>query len=245
MDGHRFVSFSVSIWPRMLALMKAIAPAIALLLAGCSAPALDLERSRMDTGLFGPKVMVLTIDDAPGNLAADAAMLATLAKHDAKAIWFVNCKHLETTEQQAMLRRFVAEGHEIGNHGWDHVALPELSGESLHREIAGCADRIEEVAGVRPRFHRGSFGETSPEALQVIREAGMEHLHWSLNSWDAVHRGTTTAKYAELLSDPSLDPVRNAEAGDVYLLHDHLHSAELLDGMLADFSGRGFRFVLP
>lgn len=215
--------------------------ALLLLLAGCSAPAMDLERSRLDVGLFGPKVMVLTIDDAPGNLAADASMLETLARHDAKAIWFVNCRYLETPAQQAMLRRFVAEGHEVGNHGWDHVSLPALSGDALRREIAGCSDRIEEVAGVRPRFHRGAFGETSPEALAVIRGAGMEHLHWSANTLDTFlpQFKAKPGAYAEWLG---ANPIKH-ESGDVMLMHDYPHTAEVLDGMLSGFGG--YRFVLP
>lgn len=214
---------------------------ILLALAGCSAPTLDLERSRMDVDLLGPKVMVLTIDDAPGNLAADASMLETLARHDAKAIWFVNCRNLETPEQQAMLRRFVAEGHEIGNHGWDHVSLPTLTGDALRREITGCSDRIEEVAGVRPRFHRGAWGQTSPEAVAVMREAGMEHLHWSLNSLDTM-QPTFKSKpgaYAAHIAASPLEP----SPGDVLLLHDYPHTAEVLDAMLSGFAG--YRFVLP
>lgn len=72
-----------------------------------------------------PGRVFLTFDDGPINITLD--VLDVLKAHEIKATFFVNAIHLEGRGgenedlAQAALRRIVAEGHVLGNHGHDHM----------------------------------------------------------------------------------------------------------------------------
>ena len=89
---------------------------------------------RMSQGEYGSRVGVPRI-------------LSILHQHDVKASFFVPAGSalLHPDEQ----RRVVAEGHEIGLHGWIHElnsVLPEVAERDLHFR---AADTLEKITGKR------------------------------------------------------------------------------------------------
>ena len=70
-------------------------------------------------------------------------------------------------------RRVVAEGHEIGLHGWIHELnsiLPEKEERDLHLR---SSDTLTEVTGVRPVGMRTPSWDFSPATLTIQREMGL------------------------------------------------------------------------
>ncbi|MEO7242879.1 MAG: polysaccharide deacetylase [Variovorax sp.] len=70
-------------------------------------------------------------------------------------------------------RRVVAEGHEIGLHGWIHElnsVLPEETERDLHLR---SSDALESVTGVRPVGMRTPSWDFSPATLTIQREMGL------------------------------------------------------------------------
>lgn len=52
------------------------------------------------------------------------------------------------------LQRMVAEGHEIGNHTYEHKNLTKLSGAQIQSQINLCNDAVQAATGVRPSLVR-------------------------------------------------------------------------------------------
>ena len=70
-------------------------------------------------------------------------------------------------------RRVVAEGHEIGIHGWIHERNSELP-EKAERELQmRSADTLEKIAGKRPIGIRTPSWDFSPHTLAITREMGL------------------------------------------------------------------------
>ena len=65
------------------------------------------------------KVLALSFDDGPGGVTAD--VLDQLAAHDAKGTFFLLGR--EVGKRPDLVRRAVAEGHELGNHTFSHPRL--------------------------------------------------------------------------------------------------------------------------
>ena len=85
------------------------------------------------------KVVALTFDDGPdGNTTPQA--LDNLAKYKIKATFFVQGKNIAGNE--AILKRMQAEGHEVGNHSWNHPVLTKLSLEDAKKQITDTEDAI-------------------------------------------------------------------------------------------------------
>lgn len=70
-------------------------------------------------------------------------------------------------------RRVVAEGHEIGLHGWIHEVnslLPAQDERELHLR---SSDTLERITGVRPVGMRTPSWDFSPATLSIQREMGL------------------------------------------------------------------------
>ena len=70
-------------------------------------------------------------------------------------------------------RRVIAEGHEIGLHGWIHElnsVLPEKEERELHLR---ASDTLTRITGVRPVGMRTPSWDFSPATLTIQREMGL------------------------------------------------------------------------
>jgi peptidoglycan/xylan/chitin deacetylase (PgdA/CDA1 family) len=190
--------------------------------------------------------VTLTFDDGPQDVHADAEILAVLRKHHAPAVWFVNCKWLP--EHAVMLRQIAAEGHAIGNHGYDHLPLAGLSPAELAHEVGDCSREVYALTGHAPRYFRPTWGRSTPEADQLVASLKMRTMLWSADSRDhAAHffRDQPAAYAAFLADNPSQDVGLTAKDGNVILFHDYPNTAATLNATLTKLEQRGFRFALP
>ena len=66
----------------------------------------------------------LTLDDGP-DPETTPAVLDLLGRAGAKATFFL--VGARAARHPELVARIAAEGHAVGNHGWDHPALPTLA----------------------------------------------------------------------------------------------------------------------
>jgi peptidoglycan/xylan/chitin deacetylase (PgdA/CDA1 family) len=113
---------------------------------------------RINAGDYGARVGVPRI-------------LATLARHGVKATFYVPAVAalLHPDEQ----RRVIAEGHEIGIHGWIHELNSVLPRAAERDLMLRSADTLEKVSGVRPVGMRTPSWDFSPDTLAIEREMGL------------------------------------------------------------------------
>jgi peptidoglycan-N-acetylglucosamine deacetylase len=106
-----------------------------------------------------------------GNRVGVPRILGTLSKAGVRGTFFVPAvTALLYPDEQ---RRVIAEGHEIGLHGWIHEVnstLPEADERELHLR---AADTIEKVTGVCAVGMRTPSWDFSPATLKIERELGL------------------------------------------------------------------------
>lgn len=94
-----------------------------------------------------------------------------LDKHDFKATFFVPAvSALLYPDEQ---RRLVANGHEIGIHGWIHELNSVLDYQTERDLMFRSADTLEKVTGVRPVGLRTPSWDFSPNTMRIERELGL------------------------------------------------------------------------
>jgi peptidoglycan/xylan/chitin deacetylase (PgdA/CDA1 family) len=108
-----------------------------------------------------------------GNRQGVPRILELLKRHDVQASFFVPAvvALLYPDEQ----RRVVAEGHEIGIHGWIHERNSVLPPESERDLQMRAADTLERIAGVRPVGIRTPSWDFSPHTLTITRDMGLAY----------------------------------------------------------------------
>jgi len=108
-----------------------------------------------------------------GNRVGVPRILSLLQKHDVKATFYVPAvvALLHPDEQ----RRIVAEGHEIGIHGWIHELNSVLPYEAEHDLMLRSAETLEKVSGQRPVGLRTPSWDFSPNTLRIEAEMGLAY----------------------------------------------------------------------
>lgn len=188
-------------------------------------------------GDANPKVVLLTIDDAPDKRALD--MAKTLKKLDAPAIFFVNGHFIATDEKKAILKEIHDMGFTIGNHTKTHANLIKLSEEEQREEIISVNDLVEEVTGERPRFFRAPFGANTDFSKALALNEGMQVMNWSYG-YDFEKEYMTKEKIADIMVNTEL--LRN---GSNLLMHDREWTADALEAIVNGLRDKGYEFVDP
>ncbi len=72
-------------------------------------------------------------------------------------------------------RRLVAEGHEVGLHGWIHEVASKLTPEEERSLILRSADTLEQITGRRPTGMRAPSFEISRDTLLIAEAMGLSY----------------------------------------------------------------------
>ncbi len=155
----------------------------------------------------GPR-FALTFDDGPSPRNTPR-LLEALARHQARVTFFVLARRAR--RHAALLRRMVAEGHEIGIHGDVHLPAWTLPSSWLERDIAPAVKAILEVAGLRPRHYRAPFGLLLPAQARRIRARGLVPVLG--DNYPRDH----AARRSEVIAERVLSRLR---PGTIVILHD-------------------------
>lgn len=78
------------------------------------------------------------------------------------------------TVDEPELRRWLAAGHEVGNHTWDHPCLDRCEPEEQARQILRAHEALGDLLGHAPRLFAYPNGDWTPEAEAVLERAGYE-----------------------------------------------------------------------
>ncbi|MDE2404164.1 MAG: DUF3473 domain-containing protein [Sphingomonadales bacterium] len=74
-----------------------------------------------------------------------------------------------------LMRRIVAEGHELASHGWDHARVFTLDARSFADDLRRARGTLEDAAGVAVTGYRApsfSIDQRTPWAYMVLAEQG-------------------------------------------------------------------------
>lgn len=77
-----------------------------------------------------------------------------------------------------LIKRMVAEGHEIASHGWSHVRVTQQDRRAFYEDVSRTKAVLEDVTGQEVNGYRAasySIGEQNLWALDVLQEAGYRY----------------------------------------------------------------------
>ena len=108
-----------------------------------------------------------------GSRVGARRILALLAGRGIPATFFMPA--VSALLHPGELRRYLAEGHEVGMHGWIHERTTALA-PADERELAlRSADVLEKSTGARPVGIRTPSWDFTPATLGIIRELGLAY----------------------------------------------------------------------
>ena len=198
-----------------------------LLLGGCG------EEETVSVTAAGetptPKYVALTFDDGPSPRCTPR-LLDGLRELGAKATFFVvGC---QAEKDPDIVRRIADEGHQVGNHSYDHKELDKLPAWEAAEDMAKNDDLLQQLLGegdywVRPPY--GLLAERDAAALPVPL------VNWSVDTED--WRTKDCGKILDVI-------YRCTGDGDIVLLHDrYQNSVDAALTAIAHLQEQGYVFV--
>ncbi|MEV0095947.1 bifunctional polysaccharide deacetylase/glycosyltransferase family 2 protein [Streptomyces sp. NPDC050738] len=206
-------------------------------------PVIDARSPSRPTSLDIPAHrLVLTFDDGP-DPKWTPLVLDALKKHHAHAVFFVTGAN--ASRYPDLVRRMVAEGHEVGVHTFNHPDLSYQSRSRIDWELSQTQLALAGAAGIRTSLFRppySSFADALDDAnWPVVQYVGSRGYITALDSTDS-----------EDWQRPGVDAIiRNATPkggkGAVVLMHDaggpRTQTIEALDRLLPELQARGYKFT--
>ena len=180
------------------------------------------------------KVLYLTFDAGYENGCTEQ-ILDTLAKHNAKAAFFLVGHYMQTNAD--LVRRMAAEGHTVANHTMHHPDMSARTGIDFDKELTDLETLYREVTGKElSRFYRPPQGVYSEENLRQAQAMGYCTVFWSLAYVDWQESQPTREQALEKL-------IPRTHNGAVILLHSTSETnARILDELLTKWEEMGYRF---
>ena len=199
--------------------------------AAPSAPAAKLiyTQFRLNTNAIG-----LTFDDGP-HPKNTPRLLDMLKERGIKATFFLIGKNAATHPE--IVRRIVAEGHEVANHTWDHKMLRSMGPEKIFEELQKTQDAIVAGCGVTPSLYRPPFGAINSKQAKAVAE----HFHYTAINWEVDTNDWKSPRSIAKVHDTIL---KDAHAGSIILCHDiHVETIDAMPSTLDDLKAKGFLFM--
>ncbi len=176
----------------------------------------------------GPAI-ALTFDDGP-SAETTPQVLDILKRYKAKATFYMLGSKVAGNED--LIKRMVSEGHEIGNHSWDHPNLSKLTSDQIAWQVNTTNDTIASIIGQPPHTLRPPYGATNDTVRAVT---GMPEVLWTVDTLDWQSKNTQ-AILAKVQSQ--------ANAGGIILMHDiHQTTVNALPTVLDYLVSQGYHFV--
>ncbi|BCW54483.1 bi-functional transferase/deacetylase [Arthrobacter sp. StoSoilB19] len=203
-------------------------------------PVLDSRGGTVTSVRPPDRTVALTFDDGPDPVWTPR-ILDVLREHHVHATFFVVGS--AAVDHPELLRRIVAEGHEVGVHTLTHTDLGAAPDWRRELEVQGGQDAIVGITGqaaslLRPPYTSGNEAVTDSmwSALRGLADDGYLTVLSSMDSKDWQMPGAGAIEDNLAPSGPQ---------GQVVLMHDgggdREQTVAALDSALSRFSGQGYR----
>lgn len=183
----------------------------------------------------GEKYIAVTFDDGPtGNEGGRTERLLDGLKERGVHATFFLCGY-RVKDYNSMMDRYLAEGHEVGNHTMDHKILTTQTSDGGYEQTSTNNDLIEEYLGEKPTLMRPPGGAHDKSVRKVMRELGMPIILWNVDTLDWRDQDAATVKQRIL---------DGAQDGAIVLEHDLYETT--VEGVLAaidELQEQGYAFV--
>jgi peptidoglycan/xylan/chitin deacetylase (PgdA/CDA1 family) len=175
----------------------------------------------------------MTFDDGP-HAQNTPRLLDILKQRGIKATFFVVGQN--AAEYPDILKRIVAEGHELANHSYTHPILASLGEAALRDQLEKTHQAVLNATGVTMKVMRPPYGALSePQRRWSNANYGYRTILWDVDPLDWKYRDAARVE-SEILG--------HTKSGSIILSHDiHKSTVDAMPSTLDALTAKGFKFV--
>lgn len=186
-------------------------------------------------GNSGKKRVALTFDDGP-HPKYTPQILDILEEYGVEATFFAVGTNAEMYPK--LILREIEEGHEVGNHTYNHYHTRNLDAATFRRDVLACDRALEKITGEKVRLFRPPEGVCTEDTRMLCEEEGYRIILWSVDTRDWAHTPVETI-YRNVME--------NTKNGSIILMHDFIGknspTPAALRQIIPSLQEAGFEFV--
>ncbi len=221
----------------------------------------ELLRHSLNIGSVSNKMLALTFDGGSDD-AHTEEILEILRQNNLHCTLFLTGKFME--KHPSLVREMLKDGHEIGNHTFDHPHLttysenyrqdtrPEVTRKFLQRELLKTDSIFFGISGkhLKP-YWRAPYGEYNRQILTWAAELGYLHVRWTkgFDTYDWITDAssklyrTPAEIYQHIMAEERSRP--QGLNGIIVLMHlgshrDNNHIFETMPKLIREIKRRGY-----
>lgn len=191
------------------------------------------------TGNTSKRQVSLTFDSDGGGAGTAIQYLNILRARNVHATFFLT--GLFARAHPDIVRRILAEGHELGNHTLDHADLVKTprSDTFVCTELTQAERLIVTAGGHTSRpFFRPPNGSYNDQVRSLAARLGYRTVYWSIDPRDWERTATAQEIISRVLDSRALKP------GAIILMHISSPNEQYaLDSIIAELHQRGYAIV--
>ncbi len=180
--------------------------------------------------------LLLTFDDGPTKIATEE-ILKLLDELKIKSLFF--CVGNNIKNEPSLLEEILSEGHEIGNHTYNHQVLWFSKKRKIQSEINLFEEELINSANLNSKYFRPVKGRIDFRLYNSINKLNLKIVMWSLLTLD----------YKNDLNIVKFAVNKFLKNNSIIVLHDNIKSQEIIiDSMKYIFDNameKGFEFGAP
>lgn len=177
----------------------------------------------------GEKLIALTYDDGPSQYTAQ--LLDGLKARGAHVTFF--CVGYQVQARPQIVRRAWMEGHQIGNHTWDHPQLTKQGWSGVQSQLGRTDAALDSAIGFDQTYDmRPPYGDYNQS---VLNAAGVPAFYWSMDTAD--YKTNSASVVCNQI-------VKAARDGGICCIHDtHLSTVQGSLQAIDILQRQGYQFV--
>ncbi|KAI9882009.1 MAG: hypothetical protein M1823_006267, partial [Watsoniomyces obsoletus] len=188
-----------------------------------------------------PGTVALTFDDGP--FIYTGQVMDILSNNGMQGTFFVNgdnWANIYSENSQALLRRMVNEGHQVGSHTWSHPDLSLLPRDAIVSQMTMLQTALTQILGNYPTYMRSPFFSANEVVVQTMADLGYHVIHSNIDTVDWNYQSESAIWTAVENFRSGLNA-----GGNLALAHDvHPWTANILvQQMVNEVRNRGLRGV--
>lgn len=161
-----------------------------------------------------------------------ADMLQVLQNHNVKCTFFVGGSW--AAKYPELLKKIVDDGHEIGNHGYNHKQHSKLTYQQNVDEISACNKIVFSYIAATPKLFMPPSGDFGDNTVQSAKDCDMKMIMWSRDTID------WRDKNEDLIYERC---TKNIRSGELILMHPTLCTKNVLEKVICTLQDSGFKLV--
>lgn len=178
------------------------------------------------------KIIYLTFDDGPIPEITEW-ILDILKENNAQATFF--CVGDNVRKHSTIFDRVIKEGHQVGNHTFNHLNGWQETTEKYMENVALCQTMMKENA---THFFRPPYGKLSKKKIKALEQENYQIVMWHVLTYDF---------------DKTLQPeiclqkaIQNTKQGSIVVFHDNTKAVQnlkyVLPKYISYFKEKGYQF---